>query len=119
MFEVSLLAGCPLLVRPNPLAAFRASEVNGGPAPTDLKCSLDVDLLATVQDARRRLWHLFNTLRVKLLPCGGALACIWAESRYLLEPPRWPPTTSPACHYFLEHEDKRSCTHTWVSISAG
>lgn len=46
MFEMSLLAGCAFLVRPNTLTAFRASEVSGGLASTYLKRSLDVYLPA-------------------------------------------------------------------------
>jgi hypothetical protein len=42
MFEVSYLAGCAFLVRPNALAAFRASEVDGGLTFTYLKGSLDI-----------------------------------------------------------------------------
>ena len=35
MLEVSLLAGCTLLMRPNPLVAFRASEISGRLPPTN------------------------------------------------------------------------------------
>jgi hypothetical protein len=54
---MSRLAGCALLVRPNALAAFRAPKISGGLDPTDLKRSLDVDLL-TAQYTRRRFRHL-------------------------------------------------------------
>src|SRR5436305_2417305 len=57
MLEMSSWAGCALLVRPNALTAFRARKNSGGLGPTDLKRSLDVDLLAA-HYARRRFWHL-------------------------------------------------------------